>query len=73
MKSGTNNLHGSVFYVPSNEAMKSRPYFLPAGRGEAEGRDNQFGGTVGGPIVRNKLFYFISYDGQFDGASGTSF
>jgi hypothetical protein len=73
MKSGTNNLHGSVFTFHGNEAMKSRPYFLPANEEKPKFMDNQSGGTVGGPIKRNKLFYFISYDGQFDRRTGHDF
>ena len=46
--------------------MKSRPYFLPADQEKPQARQNQFGGTVGGPIVRNKLFFFGSYQGTFD-------
>ena len=46
--------------------MKSRPYFLPAEPGKPQARQNQFGGTLGGPIVRNTLFFFGSYQGTFD-------
>ena len=46
--------------------MKSRPYFLPADQEKPQARQNQFGGTLGGPIVRNKLFFFGSYQGTFD-------
>ena len=66
IKSGTNQLHGSAFEYHYNEAMKSRPYFLPGRPGQAEARQNQFGGTFGGPIVRNKLFFFGSYQGTHD-------
>jgi carboxypeptidase family protein/TonB-dependent receptor-like protein len=66
IKSGTNELHGSAFEYFYNEAMKSRPYFLPADQEKPQARQNQFGGTLGGPIVRNKLFFFGSYQGTFD-------
>src|SRR5688500_247439 len=66
IKSGTNQLHGSAFEYFFNEAMKSRPYFLPADQGKPQARQNQFGGTLGGPIVRNTLFFFGSYQGTFD-------
>src|SRR6185436_13512520 len=49
-----------------NEHMKSRPYFLPADQSKPEARQNQFGGTLGGPIVRNRLFFFGSYEGTND-------
>src|SRR5687768_1010707 len=66
IKSGTNQLHGSAFEYFFNEAMKSRPYFLPADQEKPQARQNQFGGTAGGPLVRNKLFFFGSYQGTFD-------
>ena len=66
IKSGTNQLRGSGFDYFYNEHMKSRPYFLPADQSKPEARQNQFGGTVGGPIVRNKLFFFGSYEGTND-------
>ena len=66
IKSGTNELHGSAFEYFFNEGMKSRPYFLPANQDKPQARQNQFGGTLGGPIVRNTLFFFGSYQGTFD-------
>ena len=66
IKSGTNELHGSLFEYFYNESMKSRPYFLPVDQDKPQARQNQFGGTAGGPIVRNKLFFFGSYQGTFD-------
>jgi hypothetical protein len=65
LKSGTNDLHGSGFEYNQNNALKADPFFLPAGQGKPKFIDNQFGGTLGGAIVKNKLFYFVSYDGQF--------
>jgi Carboxypeptidase regulatory-like domain/TonB dependent receptor len=55
--SGTNTMHGSLFSYVQNESLNARasnatrPYF----------RDHRFGGTIGGPIVANKLFYFGAY------------
>jgi hypothetical protein len=66
IKSGTNEVHGSLFEYFYNESMKSRPYFLPADQEKPQARQNQFGGTAGGPLVRNKLFFFGSYQGTFD-------
>jgi len=70
MKSGTNTLRGSVFWFHGDESMKARPYFLPASEDKPKWRDDQAGGTLGGPLRRNKLFYFVSYDGQFDRRTG---
>jgi Carboxypeptidase regulatory-like domain len=59
-KSGTNQLHGNVFEFLRNTDLDATQYFSPE-RGVF--RQNQFGGTVGGPIVRNKLFFFSDYQG----------
>ncbi len=59
-KSGTNQLHGSIFEFLRNTALDSRNYFSPT-RGTF--RQNQFGGTLGGPILHNKLFFFADYQG----------
>ncbi|MGH9628689.1 MAG: TonB-dependent receptor domain-containing protein, partial [Bryobacteraceae bacterium] len=66
IKSGTNDLHGSAFLYHNNNNTKARPFFLPADRDKPKWVYNQFGGTIGGPIVRNKLFYFASYEGTTD-------
>ena len=54
-KSGTNNFHGSVFEFLRNGSMNARNAFALLNDGL---KRNQFGGTIGGPIVRNKLFFF---------------
>jgi len=66
MKSGTNDIHGSGYEYHTNQHLKARPYFLPAGRDKDKRVVNQFGGTVGGPVIKNKLFYFASFEGTFD-------
>ncbi|HKE25453.1 MAG TPA: TonB-dependent receptor [Bryobacteraceae bacterium] len=65
LKSGTNQIHGSAFEFNQNNALEAKPFFLPVGQGNPKFIDNQTGGTFGGPIIKNKLFYFGSYDGQF--------
>ncbi|HYU80330.1 MAG TPA: hypothetical protein VEK56_15175 [Vicinamibacterales bacterium] len=52
IKSGTNEFRGSAFEYHFNEHLTARPYFLPAEDKKPEARQNQFGGTLGGPIVR---------------------
>lgn len=60
-KSGSNTLHGEAFEFFRNDAMDAKNYF---DTGDAVPlRLNQFGGNLGGPILRNKLFYFGNYEG----------
>ena len=59
-KSGTNELHGSAFEFLRNTALDARNFFSPE-RGFY--RQNQFGGTAGGPIKRSKMFFFADYQG----------
>jgi hypothetical protein len=59
-KSGTNELHGSAFEFLRNTLLDARNYFSPT-RGFF--RQNQFGGTVGGPIKKSKVFFFADYQG----------
>ncbi len=66
IKSGTNALHGSAFEFHNSNATKAKPFFLPAGERKPKAIFNQMGGTIGGPIVRNKLFFFTSYEGTWD-------
>jgi len=68
-KSGTNYLHGSLWEYLRNDALDANPFFAnhdpdPAKRERAPLRLNQFGGTIGGPIVKNKLFFFSAYQGD---------
>ena len=66
IKSGTNNLHGSAFEYFTNEDLRTRNYFAPLNTPKGNWEYNQFGGTVGGPIVRNRAFFFASYEGTRD-------
>ena len=66
IKSGTNDLHGSAFEYHSDNALKARPYFTPVDQRNPKLVYNQFGATVGGPIKKDKLFYFVSYEGTYD-------
>ncbi len=79
-KSGTNQLHGSLFEYHDDQHLKALNYFSkanPLADGSVSPKPlriyNNYGGTIGGPIVKNKLFYFYSFDGtrQRDGAVGT--
>ncbi len=66
IKSGTNLVRGSLFEYFSNEQLRTKPYFQPAAQPKGDWNYNQYGGTVGGPIMRDKLFYFASYEGTRD-------
>ncbi len=59
-KTGANDLHGSAWNFLRNDALDARRFF---DRSKAKLRYNQFGGTLGGPIRRNRLFFFGSYQG----------
>lgn len=59
-KSGTNNIHGSAYEFLRNEQLDARSYFDQE-RGVF--KRNQFGGTIGAPIIKNKLFFFGDYQG----------
>lgn len=71
MKSGTNDLHGSAFEYHANNAIKAKPFFIPAGQKKPKAINNQYGGTLGGPIKRDKLFYFASFEGSLDRQSAS--
>lgn len=63
-KSGTNDLHGDFFDYFRNNALDARNFFNTKGNPQAQFHNNQFGGSLGGPIVKNKTFFFADYEGQ---------
>jgi hypothetical protein len=67
-KSGTNNIHGTLFEFYRNQGLDATNYFDPS---KAALKQHQFGGVVGGPIWKDKLFFFVDYQGtrQVAGAS----
>jgi hypothetical protein len=62
-KSGTNEFHGAIFDFMRNDKFKARGYFDTT---KGTQKRNQFGGTLGGPIVRQKLFFFFGYQGTLN-------
>jgi hypothetical protein len=62
-KSGGNEFHGSGFEFLRNESMNARNALAPSGD-KPKFRRNQFGGVVGGPITRDRTFFFFDYQGQ---------
>ena len=71
-KSGTNEFHGSAFEDFRNAVLNARNFFNATGQPKDAFRNNQFGGTIGGPIAKNKLFFYGSYEGQREGMAITS-
>jgi len=70
-KSGTNNLRGSAFWFFNGDALNSNSYYNEAFNLPETPLNRQiFGGTLGGPIVKNKLFYFGSYEKFRDRRTG---
>lgn len=68
MRSGTNQIHGSVFEYLRNEALDGRGFFDEE---RLRLRRNQFGGTLGGPLVRNKSFFLVSGEGRIQSIART--
>jgi hypothetical protein len=63
-RAGTNDFHGSVFEFFRHDALDARGYFDPADRPKPVLRQNQFGATAGGPLLRGRTFFFGSYEEQ---------
>ena len=76
-KSGTNDLHGSLFAFRLNDEFQARDPFANSQPNAVTGKflpdtlRNQFGGSIGGPILKNKLFYFGDYQGTRSKIGGT--
>lgn len=65
-KSGANQLHGALFEDHTDNNLKARPFFLPSNQQKGKLVFHEFGGALGGRIVKDKLFYFLSYEGSRD-------
>jgi hypothetical protein len=63
-KSGTNVLRGSGFEFLRHESLNARNYFAPDSAPTARYRRHQFGGVLGGPVRKDRLFFFVDYQGQ---------
>src|SRR5437660_3503946 len=63
-KSGTNQFHGVGFEYFQNQALRAKQFFETGPKGDS--KLNDFGGTFGGPIKKDKLFFFGSYDGTYE-------
>lgn len=71
LKSGSNEWHGSLFAFNRNDALASRSFFQPTR--PAALKQNQFGGTLGGPLTKDHAFFFVNYEGQRIRTGGTGF
>lgn len=64
-RSGTNQFHGSAFDYLRNDALDANDWFANSENlARAKERQNDFGGTIGGPILKNNTFFFFSYEGM---------
>lgn len=68
-KSGTNKFHGTAFEFLRNRSLDAKNFFSPV---KDDHKQNEFGGTIGGPIIRDKVFFFGDYQGNrvIQGQSG---
>jgi hypothetical protein len=62
-RSGGNQLHGTVYEFFRNGAMDDKNYFAPSDQPAPKYQRNQFGGVLGGPIRKNRTFFFMDYEG----------
>lgn len=72
-KSGTNGFHGSAWEFLRNDALDSRGYFESPDQPKAPYKQNQFGATLGGPIKKDKVFFFVDYEGTRISSANTDF
>ena len=63
-KSGGNAFHGNVFEFFRNESLNARNYFQKSNPVKPDYRRNQYGGMLGGPLVKDRTFFFVDYQGQ---------
>jgi hypothetical protein len=64
LKSGSNAFHGSAWEFARNQTLDARNYFAPTGEASPRDQRNQFGASLGGPVVRNRTFFFADYEGR---------
>ena len=63
-KSGTNEFHGEGFFDFSNQSLRHATPTEEAGTGKTDSRDIQFGGALGGPIIKDVMHFFVTYEGK---------
>ena len=70
-KQGSNAFHGSVYEYIRNSAVDAKNYFVRPGAPNPRYQLNDFGGRLGGPVIKNKLFFFVNYEGYYERAAST--
>jgi len=73
IKSGTNELHGSAFWYHNNQRLQAYPYFSDRTANKPKFIYNQAGATLGGPIKKNRAFFFMSYERTAEHSNATRF
>ena len=68
-KSGTNKIHGDVYEFHQDSALNAKSYFTPGTVKKPVNRRNQYGFTIGGPILKDRLFFFGSFDQKREGGA----
>lgn len=63
-KSGANQIHGTAGEYFRNDALDARNYFNVSSQPKAKFHNNQFGASLGGPIIKDKTFFYVDYEGQ---------
>src|SRR5437899_663591 len=72
-RSGTNQIHGDAWEFFRDTALNAETYFKPADGSKPPLRRNQYGGTLGGPVVQNKAFFFADFEGFRQDKKATAF
>ena len=73
IRSGTNGMHGSAFEFHTDNHTKAKPFFLPVGQDKPEAGEQRVRRLLGGPVKHDKLFYFLSYEGNYNRELATRF
>jgi len=74
LKSGTNDIHGALYDFLQNDKLNANAWAANRiGRAKGAMRQNQFGAAIGGPLIRNRTFWFLDYDGLRSRVGGTAY
>jgi hypothetical protein len=73
IKSGSNQIHGSAFWYHNNQRLAAYPYFSDRSQPKPKFISNQAGGSIGGPVKKNRIFYFVSYERTNENSNAQTF